>query len=160
MNGRKKPRQSRWPARVDSMRLAIVRASCLTDAEIAVVLAPVRQALAATRQACATSTDWSNLAMACAVAEAIERQGVVRGLAGHLRNADAALQAIAARSDTAKGWQRTPLYFHEIDALNTFVDLHEFQIKKLSAAEYQRAVTTAINGVKQRIATGQSLAVA
>lgn len=158
MNGRKKPRQPRWPARVDSMRLAMVSASCLTQAEITHLLEPVRLALAAARQAQATSTQWSNLATACAVALAIERQGVVCGLSEHLHTADEVLQAIAARCDTPSGWQRTPLYFHEIDALTTFVDLHAFQIKQLSAAEYQRAVDLATTRTLQ--AQARSLAVA
>lgn len=160
MNGRKKPRQPRWPARVDSMRLAIVSASCLTDAEVTVLLEPVRAGFDAARQGQATSDNWSNLAMACAVGQVIERQGVVRGLGEHLSSADAALQAIAARCETPEGWRRTPLYFHEIDALRAFVDLHEFQIKKLSAAEYKRAVAVAINQVTEMTKRGQRLEVA
>ncbi|MFC7408748.1 hypothetical protein [Hydrogenophaga atypica] len=157
MNGRKKPRQPRWPARVDSMRLAIISAACLTDAETAALLEPLHLALAAARQARATDDEWSNLAMACAVAQAIERQRVVCGLAEHLQSAHNVLQAIAARSHTPQGWRPTPLYFHEIDALTTFVDLHHFQIKQLGAAEYKRAVHAAINEVQQLTATGLCL---
>lgn len=157
MNGRKKPRQPRWPARADVISHAIMSATRLTDAEIDDVLQPVESGVTSMRQGQGTLADWSNLATACTIALTIEEQGVVRGLRGHLQTIDAALQAIAKRCDTPRGWQRTALYFHEIDALGDLAFLHRHQLQALSAAEFKRAVDLATARAKQAAAHGQEL---
>lgn len=160
MNGRKKPRQPRWPARTDVIQLAMLSASKHTASEIDAAMAPVEQCVAALRQGQGTADEWAHLAGTCAVALAIEDQGVVRGMRGHLLAVDAALQSIAKRCDTATGWHRTALWFHEIDALNDLVFLHRHQMQHLSAAELQRAVDLATARTQQATARGKALEVA
>lgn len=157
MNGRKKPRLPRWPACNGTISRAILNASRLTPTEVAAVLQPLEAGVTAMRQGQGTMTDWSAIASACTIALTIEEQGVVRGLRGHLQATDAALQAIAQRCDTNAGWQRTALYFHEIDALSDLVFLHRHQLEALSAAEFHRAVDLATARVRQAEARGRVL---
>jgi len=157
MNGRKKPRQPRWPACSGTISRAILNATRLTATEIEQVLEPVEAGVTAMRQGQGATDDWSTIASACTVALTIEEQGVVRGLRGHLQAIDTALQSIAKRCHTANGWQRTALYFHEIDALNDLVFLYRHQLEALSAAEFRRAVSLATARVTQAEAHGQLL---
>lgn len=149
MNGRKKPRRIRWPANPDSIRLAVLNAARLTAEEMAGLLEPLERSCTSMRQGTGTAQDWSHLATACAIALTIEELGVVRGLKGHLQTIDAALQSIAGRCDTPKGWQRTPLYFNEIDALSDLGFLHRHQLQHLSAAEFKRAVDLTTARIRQ-----------
>lgn len=157
MNGRKKPRQPRWPARVDVLKLAITGAGRLTPPEVDDLMAGPQRALGAMLQGHTTTDHWSELAKACTIGQAIEQQGVVRGLAHQLDTADAALQAIATRCDKPTGWTRTALYAHEIEALRELVRLHRFQVEQLSAAEHDRACTLANARWRQAMAHGQAL---
>ena len=65
--------------------------------------------------------------------------GIVRGLQEHIT---AALQACASyqvRSGHADNWKPSAVHFHELDALREMVDLHEFQLKQLTASEVHKA---------------------
>ncbi|MNX84331.1 hypothetical protein D3C86_1161240 [compost metagenome] len=78
------------------------------------------------------------------VGDAIETQGVVRGLAGHLRSIDVALQEIGKRARSSGAWAPPALYYEERDLLDLLVDLHGHQIRSLSFGEFSRACDKAI----------------
>lgn len=142
MSGRK-PRRPRWLPTAETMKLASHRAGRLSQAEVAEVMQPLRQAFRALREGVATEWQWSIAASAVNAAKAIEDQGVVKGLRGHLHTADHALQAIYTRAQAADAWRPTPLYWHEIDAIHTAVDLHQFQLEQLAHGEALRAIDKA-----------------
>ena len=122
------------------VQLAIRRASRHTDAELASVMGPVRQCLKLVREGVATQMQFEVLQSTMVIAEAIEASGLVRGLADHVDSALQACAAIEARALARGTWRQTALYFQELDALATAVDLHEFQLQQLSTGELQRIV--------------------
>ncbi len=138
------------PLRTDGVHLALMGAARLTGEEVRTVFAPVQASADAMRRGVGTENDWSTLAAACCVARAVERQGVVRGLDEHLGVIEEALQGIARRAFAACAWTPTPLYFQELDALRLFLELHEFQVRQLSGAEFKRAVDLATANVKNQ----------
>jgi len=150
MNGTRKPRRPRWHPTADTLTLALHNAAKPAKSDIDQLLAVLHDAHKALREGVATAQQWSVLAGCLDVALAIERQGVVRGLQEHLASAQAALQAIHARAETGAAWRPTALYFHELDAVRTFVHLHAMQIKHLGRAEYLRAITSAQGAVRSR----------
>lgn len=93
-------------------------------------------ALQALREGVATQHQWSIAAGGVTVALAIERRGVVPGLRGHIKTAEQALQGIHARALLAgRGrWVRVDLDYQELDALQTFMDLHTYQVDQLEKA--------------------------
>lgn len=109
--------------------------------------APVQAAFDALRCGRASSDDWSLLAACLWMARSIEKQGVVRGLAEYLNRADHVLAAIEARAaghvpaggDACAMWRAPTLYAPEIEAIDTFVELHFFQLAQLSYGEFARA---------------------
>jgi len=127
----------------NAMQVVISRASRLTQAERAGVLQPARNGYAALRQGVATELDWAGCCSAVAVALAIDAQGVVKGLQGHLRAADQALHAIQQRAMASGTWQPTALYFDEMAAISEAIDLHDFQLQQLSLSELDAAIRRA-----------------
>lgn len=106
-----------------------------------------KTAFNAMRQSAATIGHWAVLAGAVDVAKAIERHGVVRGLMGHLVEAEQALASIYSRANKPTGWQPGALYFYELDAISTFLHLHKYQLLQLSNAEYLQACQSAANKI-------------
>lgn len=143
-----KPRQPRWRPTGDVMLLAMHRAAKPRESDIEQVLDVLRAAHSALRQGVATVQQWGVLAGCLDVSLAIERQGVVRGLQEHLASAEKALQAVHDRAGPE--WHATSMHWHELDAINTFVDLHAFQVKQLSTAEYLKAINSAQGAVRSR----------
>jgi hypothetical protein len=137
------PRRPR-PIAVNLMAIAQSRATRLTAAELDVVLGPLRSAVAALRQGVANELEWSLAVTAVNIGDAIETQGVVRGLAGHLRSIDLALQEIGKRARSYGDWRPPALYYEERDLLDLLVDLHDHQVKSLSFSEFSRARDKAI----------------
>ncbi len=90
-------------------------------------------AIQALRQGVATEHQWSIAAGGVTVALAIDRQRIVPGLGGHIKTAEQALQDIHARALRIGGgrWTRVDLDYQELDALQTFMDLHALQVRKL-----------------------------
>lgn len=152
MSRPKPPRRKYRPRDIvnDPLAVALHRAAKPSRQDRADVLAPLQQAIKALRQGQATEQQWSIAAGAVAVAQAIERQGVVRGLAGHLQTAELTLQAIHDRALRTGGgrWMRVTLYFGEIDALTTFEECHTFQLNQLGRAELLQAIDAAARDVK------------
>lgn len=143
-------RPPRRPRRVSlaPMRLARNGATLLTPAELANTLDPLRAAARALREGVATELDWSIVASALNVAQAIEQQGVVRGLGEHFHSAELALRGIEQRAMASGEWKATALYYQELDHISAAVDLHEFQLKRLSYSEVSRAVKKAAGEIR------------
>ena len=113
--------------------------SKLTPAEIDETMAPLRMAFAHIREGVATHNEYVVLHSIMLIAQEIEHMGIVRGLQEHIT---AALQACASyqlRSGHADNWKPSAVHFHELDALREMVDLHEFQLKQLTASEVHKA---------------------
>ncbi|MBN8749488.1 MAG: hypothetical protein J0I65_18505 [Variovorax sp.] len=125
------------------------RVTRYTPAELEQILQPLRASLRALREGVATELQWGVLCTAVTVAQAIERQGVVRGLQEHLASAERALEAIKHRAMEAGAWAAVPLHLQEIDVLDELVDLHTYQLRQLSAAEVANATRAAGNLARQ-----------
>lgn len=139
MNGQRKPRRPRWAKSTNTLDIALFRATKLLPSEIAARMDPLREALCLLRSGMADEQRWFCLASAVAVSLSIEAKGVVRGLIEHLTTADTTLANIRQRCTVKGDWKPTALYFYEIEAMATFIDLFEFQLKNLSAKEYDQA---------------------
>lgn len=139
-----RPPRRRRPVAVNLIAMATARATRLTAAERDQVMTPLRDAVAALRRGVATELEWSHAVSAVNVSDAIETQGVVRGLAGHFRSIDLALQEIGKRARAAGVWSPPALYYEERDLLDLLVDLHGHQIRCLSFGEFSRALNKAI----------------
>lgn len=142
MSHGRKPRQRR------EMRApfltALARATKLTREELASIMGPMRASLKAVREGVATQLQFEVLQSSMVIAQAIEHSGIVRGLADHIASALEACSTIETRALTSGAWQQTALYFRELDALATAVDLHEYQLQQLSAGELHRIVQQAM----------------
>lgn len=147
MSRNKRPRKAYRPRPIaaDNLALALHHAAKPAAADRDEVLGILRQAIQALREGVATEHQWSIAAGSVAVAMSIERRGIVRGLHEHLRTTEIALQAIYDRALQVGGgrWVRVTLYWHEIDDLNAFLDLHAFQVAQLGRAEFLDAIDTA-----------------
>lgn len=147
MSRSQKPRKAYRPRPVTAhtMAVALHFAAKPAAADRAQVLGVLAAAIQALRQGVATEHQWSIAAGAVAVALAIERQGVVRGMHGHFRGIEQALQAIYERALLSGGgrWVRVTLYFNELEALADLLTLHTFQVNQLGRAELLAAIDAA-----------------
>lgn len=148
----RKTRRPRWKPSAPLGRV-VQRVTRYTDSELEQILQPLRASLKALREGVATELQWGVLCTAVVVAQAIERQGIVRGLQEHLASAKLALEAIGHRAMESGAWAAVPLHLQEIDVLDELVDLHTYQLRQLSAAEVVRATRDA--GQQARQAGGQ-----
>lgn len=143
-----KPRRPRWLATPDTMTLAKHGASLLTPAEIDQASQAMRACAKALREGVATRLQWSILAGSLDVSQAIERQGIVRGLYEHLASADRALHAIHVRASADHAWRPPTLHYDELDAISAFVNLYEFQIRQLGRSELAQAIDSAAGQIR------------
>lgn len=142
----KKPRRKYRPRPVtlDPIALAKRRAGVVPRDEVQEVMQPVHAAFNALRAGVATEMQWMVLAGTVELALHIERQGVVRGILGHLEAAEQALAAIRVRCMATGQWRGTALYFQELDAIDTAITLHErAQLKHLGQGELLAALDKA-----------------
>lgn len=144
----RKPRKPRH-VRTDTMNAAKLRASRLTATEIASIMTPVRECFAHVRTATATELQHQVLHSTLAMAQEIERAGIVRGLVEHIELAMTASSTYSARCLTSGAWQASACHFHELDAISSMLDLHEFQLEQLSAVERDRITQRLIARTKQ-----------
>lgn len=163
MSANTKPRKRYRPRPVtlDTMRLAMRRAAKVPVAEIDEVMAPIAASFKAMREGVATEDEWAVLAGTVELGLAIEHQGVVKGLHGHLRAAEQALAAIQRRAMAGGTWRPTALYYQEIEALDTFTWLHKTQLENLSEGEWRKAHDRAVAlvlGAQGRVVDLQDLA--
>jgi hypothetical protein len=137
----RKPRRARWPASsIDTMATAKARVALVTPEDQASVTAPLDAAFAALRRGVGGEWDWAHACSAVNCALAIEKQGIVKGLREHLHSAELALLAISQRAMSNGHWQATTLFDAEIEAIDTAIDLHKFQLQKLSNGEVIKAL--------------------
>lgn len=157
MSRNKKPRKAyrSKPVSTDTMSLARHFAAKPIKKDREEVLGILRDAVKALREGVATELQWSVAAGSVTVAQAIERQGIVRGLHEHITTAERVLQDIYDRALRIGGGRyiRATLYFNEIDALTEFVELHTFQVNQLGRAEMLAAMDAA---KKHTIAQGHT----
>jgi hypothetical protein len=141
-------RKPRWLPTPDTLALALHHAAKPSQADRQEVLQVLGEAFKALRQGVATQLQWSILSGALETAHAIERKGIVRGLAGHLEAAHIVLHTIYRRSAVNGTWVAPTLHYQELDALSTFVDLHTYQVNQLGRAELLAAIDAAANRIK------------
>jgi hypothetical protein len=120
------------------------------------VLSVLANALSNLRDGSATLLDWEIAAGGAATALAIERQGVVRGLADYLASIEAALRAIYNRCSRPSLWLRPTLTEPETQATHLLLELHTFQLDHLSRSELIAALNQA---QKQTLADGHTCTV-
>ena len=137
------PRRPR-PMAINLVNVAATRATRLTQVELDQVINPLREAVAALRRGVATEFEWQIAVTAVNIGDAIEKQGVVRGLAEHLRSIDLALLEIGKRARSSGDWRSPALYYEERDLMDLLLDLHSHQVKSLSYGEFIRARDRAI----------------
>jgi hypothetical protein len=129
--------------------VAVRQVSKLSPAGREATLGPLRQALHAMVTGVGQLPHWQRLASAMNVAQAIERQGIVRGLYGHLHAAELALHAMHQRQADEPDEAAYPIpHLGEIEVLQTAIGLIEFQLMQLSRGELQAAQQRAINEVR------------
>lgn len=156
MSRNKKPRKAYKPRQIVANTLEVVlhKAAKPAPEDRAEVLAKLQEAVKALCTGVATEFDWSVAAGAVAVAMAIERQGVVRGMQAHLVSAEAVLQGIYDRCRLPQMWLRPTLSFQEVEALQLLCELHAFQVDQLGRGELLAAIDAA---GKQTIAQGHQV---
>lgn len=143
----------RKPLRISSnpIATAMLRASRLTDGEVAQIINPLRMAIDKMRRCCADHDDYVLACSAVRAAQAIERSRIVRGLADEIAAAERALWCINARAERgepAGGWRQKALYADELEALRMLAQLHEYQLRQLSSGEIERIIKTLIAQVQ------------
>lgn len=140
----KKPRRIKYPPTVNALSVVMSKVAKVTHEEIAGPLQVLKTALAHMRMGLATERDWSVLAGMLEVSQEIERTGIVRGLHEHLQAAEDALKKVWLRAQVqGGGWRPPTLWWHELEAIQVFIELHEFQCQQLGGAEYDRALANA-----------------
>ncbi|PQA78718.1 hypothetical protein [Rhodoferax sp. TS-BS-61-7] len=145
MSRNKKPRKAYRPRQiaVNTLQVALWRAAKPARSDRADVLGKLSASVQALCAGVATELDWSIAAGSASVAQAVERQGIVRGLGEHLASAEAALQAVYDRCRTSVMWLRPTLTIQEVDALRLLLELHTFQVEQLGRAEFLAAIDAA-----------------
>lgn len=114
---------------------ALFRAARLSQAEIASTIGPARECFTRLREGVATEDQHTVLYTILRIAQGIEESGIVRGLHEHIASALQAMDAIRARALASGAWRPTALHYYELDAIHAMLDLHEYQLRQLSAGE-------------------------
>lgn len=136
--------QQRKPVAVDTMRKALQRATRLTESEIRETMDAVRHCAARMREGVATELQAQTLRTTMLIALEIERLGYVRGMQGHIDAALIAIKSVLDRGNETGNWRPTPLRYYELDAITCMVDLHDHQLRQLSAGELHTATKRVI----------------
>lgn len=113
----------------------MTRATLLTPTEVQTSLEPLREAATALRVGVATELQWATIGGAIEAAMLLEQRLLPRGLAEHLQSALIALKEIHRRALASGTWQAVEIYLQEMEHVDTAVDLHEWQLLQLGAAE-------------------------
>lgn len=132
------PPRPRQRPMVDTMGIALKRATGLMPCEIAETMAPARACTKRLREGRATEDQIIVLRTQLRIALGIEASGIVRGLRQEFTSALAALDAIADRSMAGGAWRQTALHAQEIADINAAVNHHEFQLRHVSAGELHK----------------------
>lgn len=134
----------RQPAPVNTMLKAQVRATRLTEAEIRETIGAVRHCATRVREGVATELQVQALRTTMLIALEIERLGYVRGMQGHIEAALIAIKAILTRGIEFGTWRPVTPHYYELDAITCMVDLHDHQLRQLSAGELHTATRRVI----------------
>lgn len=146
----KKPRKAYRPGRVNCLAIAnaLHRASCMTPAEVDMVMTPIEDAL--NRLASGSldpGHDW------CVLADAVNISAEL-ALAGILSN-DSAVAGINAGRDAlaelcfgANAGGSWVLAGQPLEAVTHAMNLHAVQLSHCSIGEYERAIRSAINKIR------------
>lgn len=140
------------PNPVDPIAAAMDSAALCSSQEINRVLHILHQCRRALMQGCATKLQVGIMAGSCTLAQAVEDIGVVKGLGGHITVCNDALETVRkryeaapqTRSERLARWGKTGLRFDEAEAIKTFVEVHSFQLRQLSRAEFTQAANLAV----------------
>lgn len=101
-------------------------------------LRTLHEATKALREGVANEHQWALVVCRVETAKHLINQGVLPGIKGHVDSAEQALQNIQTRARLVNGWHPTPLDLHELDAVQTFTELHAIQVRQLRAAAIGR----------------------
>lgn len=126
------------------LRKAQVRASRLTETEIREIMDAVNHCAARLREGVATEVQAHVLRTTLQIALEICRAGHVRGMDGHIEAALVSLSSIMSRAQESGVWHPTPLHWYELDAISSAIDLHDHQLRQLSAEELRRVTQRVI----------------
>lgn len=130
--------------RADSLSIIRVHNTRLRPDELAKILAPMRHALQAFREARPTFDDWVVLCTAGHAAEAIEDGGIYRGQREIIDEANTALDEISERMGReASAWRPGPCRGTDLTALADLVAAHSRQVHELTYGEYRAALKRA-----------------
>lgn len=141
---RYRPPQRRMPAPVDTMHIARMHATRLKESEIRETMGAVHHCAARLREGVATELQVQALRTTMLIALEIERLGYVRGMSGHIEAALIAIKAVITRGAEFGTWHAPQLQLYELDAISNMVDLHDHQLRQLSAGELQQATKRVI----------------
>jgi hypothetical protein len=131
--------------RGDGITTARMTNTRLTAAEIGRIMAPLKSALDAMRQARAIYPQWVALCTAAHVAMAVEDGGVIRGQREIIQLASDALDRIGERCGrTADGWAPRACLGLELSDLADLVAAHSRQLHELTYGEYVRQFDLAV----------------
>lgn len=111
----------------------------LTAQEVEDTMQPLRQGFDLMRAGVATYDHYVVVYTIFRIASEIEKQGVVRGLAEHIQQTLQACDSYYGRCMRADVWTPHELEFAELDAMTNMIELHEFQLKQLTAGEMHEA---------------------
>lgn len=133
-------RKPRRPRAADPFAFgtALTKATLLTPGEVAATIAPARECAKRLREGVATEDQHTIVYTCMLVATDIEKSGIVRGLREYIASAIQALDAIRERAMASGAWEQTTLYPAELIAISEAIDLHEYQLKHVTAGELHR----------------------
>lgn len=142
------------PNPVDPIAAAMDAAALVGIKEINDVFRILHQCRRALMLGCATKLQVDILTGSCTLAQAVEdlHLGTITGLSGHIAACRDALDTIRARykaspqtrSERLAQWGKTGLRFDEIDAIETFLQVHKQQLSQLSRGEFTQAANRAV----------------
>lgn len=150
MNGRKKPRVPRWPARLDTISLATGRAGKLFGYEVNHIIGQTNVGMNALREGRATEHDWSMVAGMLNAALHVNAGGVAVVLDDVLEDAEAIVNALWQRATTTGTWRAPILRGPEIEAIQTAIRAHKWQLQQLSQGEALAALQHAEANVRRQ----------
>ena len=142
------------PNPVDPIAAAMDAAALVSIKEINEVFRILHQCRKALMQGCATKLQVDILTGSCTLAQTVEdlHIGTITGLTGHIAACKEALDTIReryktspqTRSERLAQWGKTGLRFEEVDAIETFLQIHKAQLSQLSRAEFTKAANLAV----------------
>lgn len=128
------------PVGINNFEVAAWCVAKLSKEDLRDIVYPMTAALQALREGLCSHNDWALLAGAMNVAQAIEKGGVVRGLAKYLTSAERALEAFEKACMSTAAWSEGVMPNADFEHVHAAVKFHQYQLLQLSNAELQRAL--------------------